>query len=131
MASSIKHLTLDDENWGERVHRAYRVARDAYGGEKINYRAVAERIAHVFPCSMTSLQRLEHYEEVPAQPRVRLMAFYALVAYGFDPAEFEITPENTPLSSVDLRKTTRLLNPTSPGSSVSDLSHEPIRRNAA
>lgn len=125
-----KQLTLGVETWGERVRRAYRRARDTWG-DGFNYRSVAEQISLVYPVSMTALQRLEQNEELPKQPRVRIVAFYALLAYGFDPADFGLTDENTPVANIDLRKTRQLLAPRNRGYAVSAANHDTLRRSAA
>lgn len=125
-----KQLTLGEETWGERVRRAYRQARDTWGGG-FNYRSVAEQISQVYPVSMTALQRLEQNVDLPRQPRVRIVAYYTLLAYGFDPTDFGLTPENTPISNIDLRKTKQLLSPKNRGYTSAVTNHDSVRGRAA
>lgn len=120
--SITARLSLDDESFGERVHRAYRQGRAIHG---FTYREIADRITQVYPVSMQSLQRIEQQPDVPRQPRVRLVAYLALVAYGFDPETFGLNHDNTPVGFIDLRKAKSVLDPSNGCSSRSDTGHAP------
>lgn len=128
--ATMKPLVLGDETWGERLRRAYRRARDRWG-EGFNYRTAAEQISRVYPVSMTALMRLEQHENMPSQGRVRLVGYLALTAYGFDPVDFGLTPENTPLGGYDLRKVRQLLAPSNRKYEPRESAHDPSRRRVA
>lgn len=113
---------LDDENFGERVHRAYRKGRATYG---FTYREVSERLSTVYPVSMQSLQRIEQQPVIPRQPRMRLVAYLALIAYGFEPEDFGLNHDNTPLGFVDLQRARTALDPRSGCYSRSDSRQDP------
>ena len=122
MSATARVLTLDDETFGERIHRAYRQGRTAHG---FTYREVAERLSQVYPVSMQSLQRLEQQPDIPKQARMRLVAYLALIAYGFDPETFGLNHDNTPVGFVDLKKAKAVLDPTNGCSTRSEPSHDP------
>lgn len=71
---------LDAELWGERVRRARERA-------KLSVRTAAELVGAVLPTSFRSIARLEEEPGVP-DGRRQLLAYVALLAYGFDPAGF-------------------------------------------
>lgn len=111
---------LDTETWGERLHRAYRTARaeagsrnPATGEAAFSYRMVADKLRSVgIDVSDQALLRLEEQVDVPRSMRQRQVAYFTLIAYGFDPAEFGLTPDNVILSAFDLPKIKRALAPT-------------------
>jgi hypothetical protein len=115
-------LRLDDESFGERVHRAYRQGRALHG---FTYRDIAERLTNLYPVSMQSLQRIEQQDEIPKQPRVRLVAYLALIAYGFEPEDFGLNHDNTPLGLVDLKKAKAALDPRNGCSTQPIAAHNP------
>jgi hypothetical protein len=78
---------LPAETWGDRFHRAYRIARRRHG-PGFTYRAVAARISEYEPTSDVAILRLEARHELPDAPRTRRLALYCLALYGFDPAGF-------------------------------------------
>ena len=83
-----KPLRLEPETWGEQVKRAYLTQRDLTGRK---YHDIAAEITELgLPCYVNSLQRLEKMETVPQTARQRLIAWLALLVYGFDPADFGI-----------------------------------------
>lgn len=118
--SNTARLSLDDENFGERVHRAYRQGRAAHG---FTYREIAERLSTVYPVSMQSLQRIEAQAEIPRQPRMRLVAYLALIAYGFEPEDFGLNHDNTPVGFIDLAKAKSVLDPNNGCSRGSEQPH--------
>lgn len=80
--SAVAKLSLGDETWGDRVHRAYRAARTQRGGKaasgeyRFSYRYVADRMAEVgLDVSDQTLLRLENFEEVPTRMRDRQIAY--------------------------------------------------------
>jgi hypothetical protein len=120
--SYAQAFTLNDETFGEKVHRAYRQGRAAHG---FTYREIADRLSAVYPVSMQSLQRLELQPDIPRQQRVRLVAYLALIAYGFDPEDFGLNHDNTPLGLLDLEKTKVVLDPNNGCSFRSTADHKP------
>lgn len=116
--ANVARLKLGEETWGDRLHRAYRQARASRGGKaddgayRFSYRAVAEKLAEVgFDVSDQTVLRLELHEDVPTRMRDRQLAYFVLIAYGYDPADFGLTPDNVVLTGYDLRKVTRHLAP--------------------
>jgi hypothetical protein len=83
---------LPPETWGDRMHRAYRIARRNHG-PSFTYRAVAERISEFEPTADVSILRLEARREFPREHRLRRVALYCVCLYGFDPAGFGVRPE--------------------------------------
>lgn len=121
MAARKRSLTLTDETWGDRVHRAYRYARDELnlgrdpktGQATFSYLAIAEKLrAAGIDTSDQALMRLEREPAIPTRMRQRQVAYFALMAYGFDPAEFGLTSDNVNLVGFDLPKIKRALTPT-------------------
>lgn len=104
---AITPQQLAEETWGDRLHRAYRNARREQG---LTYRQVARQVSSVFPVSDATIIKLEEYSEVPPSPRQRLVAFLALLVYGYDPREFELTAENTPIEGLDLDRVKELIS---------------------
>lgn len=78
---------LPPETWGDRLHRAYRLAR-ARNGAGFTYRAVAERISEHEPTTDVAILRLEGRPKAPEHPRGRRLALYCVCLYGIDPADF-------------------------------------------
>lgn len=101
-------LRLDSETWGDRMNRAYRMARRKY---KLTYDSVAERISPIEKTTSGTLVRLGDFDELPGQARTRKIAFLAVMAYGFDPKDFGLTAENVPLAGMDLKAVRELLRP--------------------
>ena len=81
-------LELPSENWGEKVHRAYRYGKRQYG---YTYASVAERVSLATTVSDQSLLRLEWLTKAPPNVRRRQIAALYIIALGFDPADFELT----------------------------------------
>lgn len=104
-------LRLEAETWGDQVRRAYRTQRDLYG---YVYADIVERIngSRIAQVHVPTLQRLERHETVPAKASTRLQAFLVLIAYGFDPEDFELTSANVPLAGLDLKAVYEALTPT-------------------
>jgi hypothetical protein len=120
--SSAARLSLEDETFGERVHRAYRQGRAQHG---FTYREISDWLAPVYPVSMQSLQRIEAQPDLPRQARMRLVAYLALIAYGFEPEDFGLNHDNTPLGFIDIEKTKAVLDPTNGCSLQSGTGHAP------
>lgn len=108
----LPSLHLVEENWGERLHRASRMSRQMYGQ---TYRDVAASISRLHKITDSTLIRLESYKELPSQQRVRVIAFYTLLAYGFEPAEFGLTEENVGLAPELVELARKLLSPRASG----------------
>lgn len=111
-------LTLGDETWGDRVHRAYRVARQRSNGQRdpltgratFSYLTVAEKLtATGFPVSDTALLRLEEHRTIPTRATTRRIAYFAILGYGFDPADFGLTADTVDLSGFDVPRIRRML----------------------
>lgn len=100
----------EPESWGERVSRAYRAQRRRTGQ---HYREVAERISQIHPVLNSQLSRLEDNEDLPPTRNTRLIAFLALIAYGYDPEDFGLNAGNTPVAGYDLKRVVDLLKPES------------------
>lgn len=98
---------LEAETWGERLHRAYRRCR-AYSG--LVYLDQSDAISQFLPVSDQTLMRFEVRDE-PTKVKDRMICFLAIIAYGHDPAEWGLTPENSGLEHWDLAKIRRALDP--------------------
>lgn len=55
--------------------------------------------------------RLEDFDEIPARMRTRQVAYFALVAYGYEPADFGLTPDTVALGAFDINKVKRAVAP--------------------
>lgn len=119
MAARNRYLTLPDETWGDQIHRAYRHARSRFGRRdpvtgraSFSYEAVAERMRQAgLDLTDQVLMRLEDHEELPSRMKQRQIAYFALIAYGYDPADFGLTPDNVALAAFDLPKIKKALAP--------------------
>lgn len=100
-------LTLTDETFGERLHRAYRRGRAIYG---YRYDTLAETLSSVCPISGQTILRYEEYDEAPTRPRWRANLVYVILAYGYEPDQFGLSMDDLP-ASVDRRLTRLLLDP--------------------
>lgn len=78
---------LPQETWGDRFHRAYRIARRRHG-PGFTYRAVAARISEIEPVNDVAIIRLEQRRWRPRQPKDQRLALYCLTLYDFDPLGF-------------------------------------------
>ena len=56
MASTKQPLKLIEESWGDRLHRAYRMARETHG---LTYRSVAGKVSQLMPISDSTITRWE------------------------------------------------------------------------
>lgn len=102
-------LKLEEETFGEKLHRAYRTCRKLYG---LKYLDHAEAISEWINVSDQALMRWEiDFEDLPTRPRQRQLTYLAIIAYGFDPADFGLTPENSGLAAWDITKVEKALNP--------------------
>lgn len=120
-ARTASILKLSSETWGDTIHRAYRTARSQYGrrrdpetGEaKFSYRTVAAKLqAAGIDASDQSLMRLEELDEMPTRMRQRQLAYWVLVAYGYDPEDFGLTADIVSLDAFNVPKIKRVLAPT-------------------
>lgn len=84
---------MPPEAWGDRFHRAYRLAKRRYG-RGFTYREVARRVSAVLPTNDAAIIRLESHNRVPPKAHQRALAVYCVVVYGFQPGAFELTEEN-------------------------------------
>lgn len=114
-------FTLTEETWGDQMHRAYRQARAKFaqgrdpqtGQAAFSYAVVARKLQSVgIPMTDQALFRLEQLTEPPTRMRQRQVAYFALIAYGYDPADFGLTPDNVVLTGFDIPKITRAIAPT-------------------
>jgi hypothetical protein len=113
-------LTLTPETWGDQMHRAYRQARARFGGGRdketgkaaFSYDVVARKLRSV-GISMTDqvLLALERLDDPPKRMRQRQVAYFALIAYGYDPADFGLTPANVELSGYDIPRIKKAIAP--------------------
>lgn len=103
-----KTQRLGEETWGERLRRAYRRCRTQHG---ITYLAHSEAISEFIPVSDQSIMRYEDRDELPSNPRQRQIAYLIILAYGYDPADWGLTPETANLGMWDLRKVAKALDP--------------------
>lgn len=100
---------LEQETFGERLHRAYRRGRELHG---FTYEERAEALRQVIDISDQSLIRYETLEEVPARPGQRQKLYLILIAYGFDPEDFGLTEDLAGIPEVwDMKKIRRILDP--------------------
>jgi hypothetical protein len=72
---------LPPEGWGKKLQRA----REDAG---LSLQAAETRIRPLLPTSYRTLARLETLDDCPQDARRQLQAFVAILAYGFDPADF-------------------------------------------
>ena len=79
---------LDTETWGERLKRA----RERSGITLID---AARRVSSVLPSTPATLNRLEKLAEPPENWERRVRAYLVLLVYGYRPAAFGLTAEET------------------------------------
>ena len=77
---AIRLMRLDEERWGERIRRA----RERAG---LTVREAADLVSQIHETSYRSIARLEELH-VPPTGRRQLLAYLALLAYGYDPDDF-------------------------------------------
>ena len=83
-------MKLGQETWGQRLRRAREHAGlSIYDAEKI--------VSRVYPASYRTIARLEKLAAAPDDKRA-VLAYVAVVAYGFDPADFGLA--DTPAAAV-------------------------------
>lgn len=99
-------LTLDDETFGERLHRAFRRNRAATGE---TWSRLAERVSQVRPTSEASMIRLVDLDDVPKTNSGRLLAYMVVLALGYKPEDFGLSEANVPLAGYDLKRVADLL----------------------
>lgn len=99
---------LYEPTFGEELHRIYRAGKAQH---RFNYLDRAAAISRVMPVSDQTLIRYELLKEPPPRPRQRLLVYLAIISYGFDPAEFGLTPDNVPVGALDLRRVEELIAP--------------------
>lgn len=84
--------SLPPEPWGSRMQRARRLAG-------LTLDEAAEAVNEVILTTGSTIGRLEARPDVPTGPQqrsVRRRAFCLLRLYGFDPAEFDLDPDDGP-----------------------------------
>ena len=101
---------LYPETWGEKLNRAYRRQKAKHGQV---YRNVAERISQVYPMSDATLIRLERNANPPTDPRSVVSAYMAIIAYGYDPADFDLDLGKVPTHIREDKRVADLLKPSS------------------
>lgn len=97
--------------WGDEVRAAYLQAKRHFDPGMVTYAAVAARVSQLVPTTDTSILRLGYHDDVPNNAGTRQIAYLALMAMGFDPSEFGLTPQDRGLkgyTDIELRK---LLDP--------------------
>jgi hypothetical protein len=87
-------LSFHRETWGDRFHRAYRLARQRVG-RGFTYREVARRVSLIRKTTDVGVIRLESLRTVPPKIAQRELAACCLVVYGFNPRHFGIDETNT------------------------------------
>ena len=96
-ASPFRHL--GPEPWGARMGRAREMAG-------LTQEEAAERVSLVVLSSGAAISRLEKMETVPPRAGktrgVRRRAWCLVTLYGFDPAEFDLDPDDAPGVASDL-----------------------------
>lgn len=85
---------LPPENWGDRFHRAYRIAKRRYG-RGFTYREVAKMVSPILRTNDAAIIRLEAFETRPSSEKHRTLAACCLAVYGFDPRSFGLEEVST------------------------------------
>lgn len=95
--------TLVDETWGERLSRAYRRFRVAHG---LVYEDVARRLTELgFTVSQPGVAELGDHPDIPAREATRQRAYWVLLAYGYEPADWGLVDgETVNLAAFDVEK---------------------------
>lgn len=101
----------DEPRWGDEFRAAYLQAKRHFDQGVISYVAVAERVSQLIPTSDTTILRLSYNDEVPTNAGTRQIAYLALMAMGFDPAEFGLTMEDRGLRGLTDIELRRMLDP--------------------
>lgn len=103
-------ITLGDETFGERVSRAYRRFRVAHG---LVYEDVARRLTEIgFTVSQPSVAELGDHPDIPAREATRQRAYWVLLAYGYEPADWGLVDgETVNLAAFDVDTFRRELHP--------------------
>lgn len=93
-------LELPPESWGDRFHRAYRLARHREGAG-FTYREVARRVSLVMATNDVAIIRLEQLSTLPQSQRARQLAVLCLAVYGYDAKPFGLDMINTEPQAFD------------------------------
>jgi hypothetical protein len=86
---SILRVELETETWGDRLRRARERSETPL-------RDAAARISRWEPASRQRLLNLEDLREAPTDVGRRIVALLAAVAYGYDPAVFDLSWDDLP-----------------------------------
>lgn len=97
--------------WGDEFRAAYQQAKRFFEPGVISYAAVAERVSQLIPTSDTTILRLSYNDDVPTNASTRQIAYLALVAMGFDPAEFGLESRDRGLKGLTDIQIRRMLDP--------------------
>ena len=101
----------DEPRWGDEFRNAYIQAKRHFEAGVISYAAVAERVSQLIPTSDTTILRLSYNVAVPASAGTRQIAYLALMAMGFDPIQFGLTPQDRGLKGITDIQLRRMLDP--------------------
>lgn len=101
-------IKLDEETWGERLHRAYRRCKARTGLIYIDQSAA---ISEFVPVSDQWLIRAEARDDAPTRPKDRQLAYLMLLAYGIEPEDFGLTAATSNMSSWNLTSVKKKLDP--------------------
>jgi hypothetical protein len=99
MSTNLALARLPEESWGQRLRRAR---------NKRSLESTAELVSMAAPTSHTSLARLEQLHEAPEKGKLRARAVLALLVYGYEPADFDLSLEDLP-RAVDVQRFADLL----------------------
>lgn len=102
-----KYQPLGEETFGEKLRRAARRCRDAYG---YSYQDTVNAVSPFIPTSDMSLKRHEELPELPSDTRRRQLIYLLALAYGYEPESFGLT-ESDCNPAFDMRKVRAALHP--------------------
>lgn len=112
MAARKKQQTLhlDEEDWGERLRRAFYRGKEIYG---YTYDDCAERISKIRPTAQSALVKLYQWKDLPSRLPTRQTAYFALLSYGFDPEDFGLDITNSGMVGYDMKRVCEEVKPRS------------------
>lgn len=106
----IPTLQLGEETWGERVNRAYRRGREVHG---FTYRDIVKRVSQFMPTSDAAVISLNTLTEPPTATRKQMVAFYVILAYGFEPNDFDLNASTIGIDKEVEKRARDVLSPSS------------------
>lgn len=105
-------LSRHDETWGDGFRAAFTQAKRFFDSGIVTYRAVAERVSQIVPVTDSTVLRIGYVENIRESPAgTRQLAYLSLMALGYDPTEFDLTPQDRALRGMTDTELRKMLDP--------------------